>query len=88
MALGWFYHGIGLIPPESKEGHFVYLLSPQELADYLKGGFTIYYFPAIRQFEYDVHGIDLAKYGAIDVYAFHEAEKLRAKELPRLTTPP
>ena len=80
FVIGAFYHGIGLIAPESKEGHFVYLLSPEELADYLKGGFTIYYLPAIRQFEYDVHGIDLAKYGAIDVYAFHEAEKKRAKE--------
>jgi len=48
-----------------------------QLAEYLKGGFTIYYLPAIRQFEYDVHGIDLAKYGAIDVHAFHEAQKAR-----------
>ena len=80
FVVGAFYHGIGLIAPESKSGHFVYLLSPKELADYLKEGFTIYYLPAIRQFEYDVHGIDLAQYGAIDVHAFHESQKLRAKE--------
>jgi hypothetical protein len=88
FVIGAFYHGIGLIAPESKEGHYVYLLSPKELAYYLQRGFTIYYLPAIRQFEYDVHGIDLAQYGAIDVYAFHEAEKMRAKQEPHLTPPP
>lgn len=75
FVIGAFYHGIGLIAPESKTGHFVYLLTAKDLADYLKAGFTIYYLPAIRQFEYDVYGIDLAKYGAIDVHAFHESRK-------------
>jgi hypothetical protein len=75
FVIGGFYHGIGLIAPESDAGHFVYLLTANELREYIKEGFTIYYLPAIRQFEYDVHGIDLAQYGAIDVYAFHEAQK-------------
>ena len=80
FVVGAFYHGIGLIAPESKSGHYAYLLTEKELAEYLKNGFTIYYLPAIRQFEYDVHGIDLAKHGAIDVYAFHEAQKARAEK--------
>lgn len=75
FVIGAFYHGIGLIAPESTTGHFVYLLSAKELTEYRKGGFTIYYLPAIRQFEYDVHGIDLAQHGGIDVYAFHESHK-------------
>jgi hypothetical protein len=75
FVIGAFYHGIGLIAPESQTGHFVYLLTAKELTQYLKDGFTIYYLPAIRQFEYDVYGIDLAQYGGIDVYAFHEAQK-------------
>jgi hypothetical protein len=74
FVIGAFYHGIGLIAPESETGHFVYLLTANELKEYLKEGFTIYYLPAIRQFEYDVNGIDLAQYGAIDVYAFHESQ--------------
>lgn len=79
FVIGAFYHGIGLIAPESKTGHFVYLLTAKELAEYLKGGFTIYYLPAIRRFEYDVHGIDLARYGAIDVYAFRQSQKAAEK---------
>lgn len=80
FVIGAFYHGIGLIAPESKNGHFAYLLTEKELADYLKAGFTIYYLPAIRQFEYDVHGIDLAQHGAIDVFAFHESQKARTEK--------
>lgn len=80
FVIGAFYHGIGLIAPESQSGHFVYLLTEKQLADYLKGEFTIYYLPAIRQFEYDVYGIDLAKHGAIDVYAFHESQNARPKK--------
>lgn len=80
FVIGAFYHGIGLIGPESKNGLFAYLLTEKELADYLKAGFTIYYLPAIRQFEYDVHGIDLAQHGAIDVFAFHESQKARTEK--------
>ncbi|HYJ07133.1 MAG TPA: glycosyltransferase family 87 protein [Chthoniobacterales bacterium] len=80
FVIGAFYHGIGLIAPESKNGHFAYLLSEKELTDYLKGGFTIYYLPAMRQFEYDVHGIDLAKHGAIDLIAFRESQKARTEK--------
>ena len=74
FVVGAFYHGIGLIAPESQSGHFVYLLTEKELAAYTRDGFTIYYLPAIRQFEFDVHGIDLAKHGAIDVYAYRQAQ--------------
>jgi hypothetical protein len=80
FVIGAFYHGIGLIAPESKNGHFAYLLNEKELADYLKGGFTIYYLPAMRQFEYDVHGIDLAQHGAIDLIAFRESQKARTEK--------
>jgi hypothetical protein len=73
FVIGGFYHGISLIAPESKNGHFVYLLTPTELQNYLNAGFTIYYLPAIRRFEYDVNGIDLAQYGGIDLYAFQQA---------------
>ena len=72
FVIGGFFHAIGLIAPESKSGHFVYLLAPDELREFLKTGYTIYYLPAMRQFEYDVHGIDLARYGAIDLQAFRE----------------
>lgn len=80
FVIGAFYHGIGLIAPESKNGHFAYLLTEKELTDYLKDGFTIYYLPAMRQFEYDVHGIDLAKHGAIDLIAYRESQKARMEK--------
>ena len=80
FVVGAFYHGIGLIAPESKSGHYAYLLTEKELAEYLQNGFTIYYLPAMRQFEYDVHGIDLAKHGAIDVHAFREAQRARGEK--------
>ncbi len=74
FVVGGYYHGLSLIAPESRNGNFVYLLTKKELDDYTQAGFTIYYLPAIRQFEYDVNGIDLAQYGAIDVYAFRQAQ--------------
>jgi hypothetical protein len=76
-----FHHGIGLIAPESRQGHFVYLLTAKELNDFIREGFTIYYLPAIREFEHDVNGIDLANYGAIDLYEFREAHRLAKGEL-------
>lgn len=79
FVIGAFYHAIHLMAPESRSGHYVYLVSEKELAGYIKEGFTIYYLPAIRQFEYDVHGIDLARYGAIDVYAFRESQKAQTE---------
>jgi hypothetical protein len=75
FVIGGFYHGIVLIAPESQTGHFVYLLTAKELADYIRDGFAIYYLPAIRQFEYDVHGIDLKKHGGIDVYEFYQSNQ-------------
>ena len=72
--IGAFYHGIGLIAPESKQGHFVYLLTANELNERIRDGFTIYYLPAIREFEHDVNGIDLAKYGAIDLVQFRDVQ--------------
>lgn len=80
FVIGAFYHGIGLIAPESKNGHFAYLLTAKELTDYRNRGFTIYYLPAIRQFEYDVHGIDLAQHGAIDVHALYESQKAQTQK--------
>jgi hypothetical protein len=75
FVIGGFFHAIGLIAPESNSGHFVYLLTAKELTDFRDAGFTIYYLPAIRQFEYDVHGIDLAFYGGIDLVAFRESHQ-------------
>jgi MFS family permease len=75
FVIGGFYHGIGLIAPESKQGHFVYLLSAIQVNDFIRDGFTIYYLPAIREFERDVNGIDLAKYGAIDLVKFRESQQ-------------
>ncbi len=74
FVIGGFYHGLGLIAPESRSGHFRYLLTKKELSEFLADGFTIYYLPAIRQFEYDVNGIDLAQYGAIDLYALRQQQ--------------
>jgi hypothetical protein len=76
FVIGGFFHAISLVAPESKSGHFVYLLPPKELKDFLNAGFTIYYLPAMRQFEYDVYGIDLAHYGAIDVAAFRDSNRV------------
>jgi hypothetical protein len=81
FVVGGFHHGIGLIVPESRQGHFVYLLTAKELNDFIREGFTIYYLPAIREFEQDVNGIDLANYGAIDLYEFREAHRLAKGEL-------
>jgi hypothetical protein len=75
FVIGGFYHGISLIAPESRTGHFAYLLTPKELQNYIKDGFVIYYLPAIRRFEYDVQGVDLAQYGGIDLYAFQQAQE-------------
>jgi hypothetical protein len=38
FVIGGFYHGIGLIAPESEAGHFVYLFTANELRGYIKEG--------------------------------------------------
>jgi MFS family permease len=81
FVIGAFYHGIGLIAPESKQGHFVYLLTANELNNFIRDGFTIYYLPAIREFERDVNGVDLAKYGAINLVEFRESQRLSNRDL-------
>ncbi|MFZ1220244.1 MAG: hypothetical protein WAO00_13195 [Chthoniobacterales bacterium] len=81
FVIGAFYHGIGLIAPESKQGHFVYLLTAKELNDFVRDGFTIYYLPAIREFERDVNGVDLAEYGAINLVEFRESQRLSNRDL-------
>jgi hypothetical protein len=81
FVIGGFYHGIGLIAPESKQGHFVYLLTAKELNDFIRAGFTIYYLPAIREFERDVNGVDLADYGAFDLVKFRESQRLAKHDL-------
>jgi MFS family permease len=81
FVVGGFYHGIGLMAPESKQGHFVYLLTAKELNDFIRDGFTIYYLPAIREFERDVNGIDLAEHGAIDLFEFREAQRIANGDL-------
>jgi len=61
------------------ENTYVYLLTEPELQHWIQSGATIYYTsPMIRQFNYRVHGIDLARYGAKDVRAIYE-EKMRGK---------
>jgi hypothetical protein len=72
-----------LIAPGSKDGKYVYLLPPKELAEFLAAGYSIYYLPGIREFEHHVHGIDLAHYGAKDLHAVFETKRAEASRPPR-----
>ena len=78
FVIGAYYHALGVIAPESKHGKYVYLLPPKELAESLAAGYSIYYLPGIREFEHHVHGIDLAQYGAKDLYSIFEAKRAEA----------
>ena len=73
FVIGGYYHAIELIAPESRAGHYVYLLKREELARFRGDGYTIYYLPAIRGFEFDVNGVDLAANGAHDLVAYRNA---------------
>ena len=46
---------------------FVYLVNREQLHDYIESGFDIYYLPNLREYNLDVHGIDLDEYGAKEI---------------------
>jgi hypothetical protein len=43
---------------------FVYLMNHEQLHDYIENGFYVYYLQGLREYNLDVHGIDLDEYGA------------------------
>lgn len=70
VVVGAWEPHILLLAPESARSHFVYLLPPDQLLKALRSKQAIYYCAAqIRDFEFKIYGVDLKKYGAIDLRA-------------------
>ncbi|HEV2803863.1 MAG TPA: hypothetical protein VGW57_02920 [Chthoniobacterales bacterium] len=83
--MGGWEPQIDVMFPEAARGNtrYVYLLSERQLRDALTGGFTVYYLPAIRDFNASVYGIDVALFGARDLRALYE-ERLRNPRSDRI----
>jgi len=71
---GWEPEITNISPaPDHPEATYVYLLTAEELAHWIRSGAAIYYVSKdVWQFEYRVNHIDLTKYGAKDVRALFE----------------
>ncbi len=65
---------------EHPDQDYFYLLTAPEVIQFIKSGTPVYYnSPAIREFNYRVNGIDLAKYGARDLHAIYD-KQLRSEK--------
>jgi len=80
IVVGSWEQLIAVMPPKKTAGdtHFAGIMTSEEVLDALKNHFTIYYLPLIREFNYRVNGIDLAKYGGKDLRALYD-ERTKAK---------
>ncbi len=74
IVVGSWEQLISLMPPKKTAGdtRFAGIMTASEVLDALKNHCTLYYLPLIREFNYRVNGIDLAKYGAKDLRALYE----------------
>lgn len=72
---GWEPEITNIFPESEHPGvRYVYLLKEEDVRKCIDAGETIYYAsPIIRQFNYRVHGVDLAKYGARDARSLYES---------------
>jgi hypothetical protein len=75
IVVGSWEPQIALLAPDTGRNRFVFLLSAQDVLDAIRTGKTIYYTPTMRAAELRVHGLDLAKYGAVDLRAKFDQER-------------
>jgi len=69
FAVGALEPQIAVLAPHLVSGrnHYVYVMDTSEIKNAFDNGRSIYYFPGIRELNYRVNGIDLAKYGGRDL---------------------
>ena len=77
IVVGGWEPQIAVMAPQLSQGrnHYSYLLDARELSAALQNTDHIFYLPLIREFNYRVHGLDLARYGALDLHAMFEREQ-------------
>ena len=69
---------IAVLAPHLQKGrnHYVYLMNATEAKAALDSGRSLYCLPVIRAFNYQVNGVDLVKYGAVDLRRLREFRPL------------
>jgi hypothetical protein len=69
FAVGALEPQIAVLAPQllTARNHYLYVMNTAEIESALADGRSLYYFPGIRELNYRVNGIDLAKYGARDL---------------------
>lgn len=63
-------------PTPSARNRYVGLLNAAELSAVLKTSDHVFYLPRIREFNYQVYGIDLANYGVLDLRKIFDRQQL------------
>jgi hypothetical protein len=77
FVVGGWEPQIAVMAPEllSARNHYVYLLNAHELSLALENSDRVFYLPLMREFNYRVHGLDLARHGALDLRAIFERQQ-------------
>lgn len=76
IVVGGWEPEIAVLAPDrpALRNQYVYLLSQEEINNVRKNGGLIFYLPAMRSFNAQVHGVDLARSG-FDLFALYQARR-------------